>query len=228
MEVRRNKAIDIMCLVETWHDVDSISFSRLRLSGFQVVDKPRPRTDDLSLSTNHGGVAIVASPDIQLSPVSINVSPATFEFTAAGLVNGSFAATVIVIYRPGSVAVQSLFFDELSAILDAVATHHERVFLVGDINIRCDRTDDPITMQFFDVIHSYGFGIQPTDATHSSGGTTDVVITQLDFVSVGQVSVNDVGLSDHCLLSWSVPNVRVTPTTEYVTRRPWRQLDIET
>ena len=152
----------------------------------------------------------------------------TFEFTAARLVNGSFAATVIVIYRPGSVAVQSLFFDELSAILDAVATHHERVFLVGDTNIRCDRTNDQITMQFFDVIHSYGFGIQPTDATHSSGGTTDVVITQLDFVSVGQVSVNDVGLSDHCLLSWSVPNVRVTPTTEYVTRRPWRQLDIET
>jgi hypothetical protein len=126
------------------------------------------------------------------------VSPATFEFTAARLVEGSFAATVIVIYRPGSVAVQSLFY-ELAAILNAVATHHERVFPHGDINIRCNRTDDPITMQSLDLIASYGFGVQPTDTTHSSGGTIDFVVTQ-DFVSVGQVSVSDVGLSDHHLL----------------------------
>ena len=62
LEVRRYMAIDVMCLVETWHDVDSINFSRLRMSGYQVVDRPRPRAaDDLSLSTNHGGVTIVAS-----------------------------------------------------------------------------------------------------------------------------------------------------------------------
>jgi hypothetical protein len=138
-----------MCLVGTWHDVDSISFHCLHLSGFQVVDKPRSCPDDLSLLTNHGGVAIVASPDIQLSPVSIDVSPATFNFIAARLVIESFTATVIVIYRPGSVAVQSLFY-VFTAILDAVATYQERVFLVGDINIRCDRTDDPIMMQLFD------------------------------------------------------------------------------
>ncbi len=87
LEVRRDMAIDLMCLVETWHDVDSINFSRLRMGGYQVADRPRPcAADDLSLSTNHGGVAIVASPGIQLSPFNIAVSPTTFEFTAARLV----------------------------------------------------------------------------------------------------------------------------------------------
>ena len=82
LEVRRDMAIDVMYLVETWHDVDSINFSHLRMSGYQVVDRPRPRTnDDLSLSTNHGGVAIVASPGVQLSPFNIAMSPTTFEFT---------------------------------------------------------------------------------------------------------------------------------------------------
>jgi hypothetical protein len=70
-------------------------------------------------------------------------------------------------------------------------------------------------MQFSDVIASYEFGAQSTDTNHSCH--TDVVATHLDFESVGQVSVSDVGLSDHHLLSWSVPNVRVTPTTEQFT-----------
>jgi len=48
----------------------------------------------------------------------------------------------------------------------------------------------------------------------TSGGTIDVVITQLDYVSAGQVLVTDVDLSDHHLLSWSVPTVRVTSSTK--------------
>jgi hypothetical protein len=142
-------------------------------------------------------------------------------------VQGSFAAVIVVIYRPGSHAVQASFFTEFAAILDCVATHQERVFLVGDVNIRCDRPDKPVPRQFYDLLTSYGLGVQPPDTTHKSGGTIDVVITQLEFVSAGQVCVTDVGLSDHHLISWSVPTVRVTSSTEQVTRRPWRKLDVE-
>ena len=141
--------------------------------------------------------SLVEGFNCELSPFNIAVSPTTFEFTAARLVQGSFAAVIVVIYRPGSHAVQASFFDEFAAIMDCIASHQERVFLVGDINIRCDRPDEPVPRQFFDLITSYGFGVQPSDTTHKSGGTIDVVITQLDFVSAGQVCVTDVGLSDH-------------------------------
>jgi len=53
-------AIDVLFLVETWHDTDSVSFRRLRADGFQVVDRPRPRVRDDVITTNHGGVAAVA------------------------------------------------------------------------------------------------------------------------------------------------------------------------
>jgi len=43
LDVRRDLAIDVLFLGETWHDADSVSFSRLRADGFQVVDLPRPR-----------------------------------------------------------------------------------------------------------------------------------------------------------------------------------------
>jgi len=50
--VRRREA----CLVETWHDTDTVCFRRLRLDGFQIVHGYHLTT----LTTNHGGVAIVS------------------------------------------------------------------------------------------------------------------------------------------------------------------------
>jgi len=47
------------------------AFSRRRLAGYNVVDRPRPRTSIANLnSTNHGGVAVIAEPGVNVSPVS--------------------------------------------------------------------------------------------------------------------------------------------------------------
>ena len=50
------RCIDVLCLVETWHDADWVScFRRQRTDGFQGVDRPRPRSradaDSLSSSS---------------------------------------------------------------------------------------------------------------------------------------------------------------------------------
>ena len=57
-DVKRDRKIDVCCLVETLHDTASVTIGRLRTSGFQVVDRPRPRISD-DMSTNHGGIAVV-------------------------------------------------------------------------------------------------------------------------------------------------------------------------
>jgi len=54
LEVRRDQLLDVMLLVETWHDSDSVSLGRLRADGFQVVDRPRPRSRGDTFATNHG------------------------------------------------------------------------------------------------------------------------------------------------------------------------------
>ena len=112
-------------------------------------------------------------------------------------------------------------------MLEVIAVRQERVFIVGDINIRFDRVNDPDTVRFLDMIASYGFQLQSTPETHLQGGILDVVITQLELAPISTVSVIDVGLSDHHLLSWEVRTVRTTIPPERVTRRPWRLLDIE-
>ena len=42
LEIRRDRLIDVLRLVETWHDADSETFRRLLKDGYQVVDGPDP------------------------------------------------------------------------------------------------------------------------------------------------------------------------------------------
>ena len=61
---------------------------------------------------------LVAKPGIRLSSVALGFCPTSFEVTAARATVRDEIYTVIVIYRPGSDAVRSSFFDELSELLD--------------------------------------------------------------------------------------------------------------
>ena len=63
----------------------------------------------------------------------------------------------MVVYRPGSSAVQTTFFDELSSALDVVASFQEAVYVVGDFNIRLDRDDDPNTTSLLSYSPAMGF-----------------------------------------------------------------------
>ena len=141
-ELCRDRHIDLLCLTESWHDADSVVLNRLRCAGYTVVDRPRPRlTDDMSV--NHGGIVVIASTDVSLTPIAIADQPTTFEVVCARVVIGRFTAIVVVVYRPGSAAVQQKFYDELAAVLDRAATYQDAVFIVGDFNIRLERPDDP-------------------------------------------------------------------------------------
>ena len=196
----RDQHLDVLCLTETWHDIDSPVIGRLQGAGFSVIHRPRPRTVD-DTSPNHGGVAVVAAPGIIISPLpSLSDQPTTFELVGARVVSGRFAGIVITLYRPGSAAVLQSFFDELAAVLDRVATYQEPLYVAGDYNIRLDRPDDPHAIQLRQLVESYGLLLHDTRSTHQLGGTLDAVVTRPDSGCPEQVDVFDVGLSDHHLL----------------------------
>jgi len=117
LDVRRDSSIDILLLVEAWHDSDSVSLRRLLSDGFQVVECPRPRPISRrdSVLTNHGGVAAVAVPGIKLLKLDIGATPDSFEFICVRVSSGSSSCVVVLIYRPGSVDIKNVarqFFEE--------------------------------------------------------------------------------------------------------------------
>ena len=154
-------------------------------------------------------------------PSLFDQPPTTFELV------GRFAGLVIALYRPGSAAVQQSFFDELAAILDRVATYQEPIYVVGDFNIRLDRSDDPHAVQFRLLVESYGLLLHDTRPAHQLGGTLDAVVSRADTGCPRLVDVVDIGLSDHHLLQWSVDTSRETPPTTVAHCRAWRRLDAD-
>jgi len=106
-----------------------------------VVDRPRPRTCVDTLATNHGGVAAVASRGIRLIKIDIGVDSASCELVCVRVTCGSSSCVVVIVYRTGPLT--SVFFDELSDVLDRACTYADAIFVVGDFNIRLDRPDDP-------------------------------------------------------------------------------------
>ena len=228
VELCRDRHIDLLCVTESWHDADSAVLGRLRCSGFNVVDRPRPRVDGDNLSVNHGGVVVIAATDVALSPIVINdPQPTTFEVLCVRAVIGQFSAVVVTLYRPGSAAIQQTFFDELAVIFDQVATYQEPIYVVGDFNIRLDRPDNPHADQLRLLAECYGLVLHDTGQTHQLGGTLDAVITHEVTGRPSCVTADDVGLSDHFLLRWEISTTREASATMPVCARPWRRLDID-
>ena len=224
LDVRRDQLIDVMFLVETWHDVDSVCLRRLRAGGFQVIDRPRPRVRVDTINTNHGGVAAVASPGVRLSLLDLGVNPGTFELLCVRIISGSSACVVAIVYRPGSESVSSPFFGEISDVLDRLVTFVDPVYLVGDVNIRLECSTNPATGQFTELLAAYGLVNRVSAVTHDRGGMLDIVAMR-DNPPSSAVEVVDVGLSDRRLLRWSVSLARPCPVYTTMTSRPWRRLE---
>jgi len=165
LEVRCDLSIGLLLFVETWHDGDSVSLRRLRADGFQVVDRPRPRTWTATLATNHGGVAAVAVPGIRLCKLDIGIKPESFELLCVRVSSGASSCTVMDIYRTGPIS--QLFFSELSYGLDRVTTYVDPVCLVGDVNIRIDRVADPSSRQYAEIPSAHGLTCHVIEAAFS-------------------------------------------------------------
>ena len=225
----RDRSLDVLLLCETWHDANSVSVCRLRADGFRVVERARPRSSRsaASLAVNHGGVAIVAVPSVRLTAIDVGYQPSTFECVAGRVSSNSSSCVVLAVYRPGSSAVTAAFFTELAEVLDRLATFVDPIVLAGDINIRLERMNDPLSVEFCELLAGYGLTQCVSGPTHDAGGTIDVVCTR-DDMPLPNVDITDIGLSDHRLLSWSSRLLRPPPVYSTSTRRSWRSFDLDT
>ena len=222
IELRKENAIDVLFLVETWHDADSVCLSRLRSAGLEVLDRPRPRQKKESLNTNHGGIAAVSVPGVSLVQQSCKTKPTTFEHLCMRITSGGYSCTALLVYRTGPIPL--LFFHELSSVLEAFSTRNEPVYLVGDLNIHLERPDDRCTKLFTDVLSAHCLISCCNRPTHDKGGALNVIATRAcDRPS--SIDVTFTGLSDHRLLTWPAPLCKPIPVYTVTTTRPWRKLN---
>jgi hypothetical protein len=223
LELQRHLSLDLFLLVESWHDDDSVCIRRLRREGFNVVDQPRPRLRSASTSTNHGGVVIMSSPRVHQHRLTVDFPIRTFEMVCSRITCGTKSFVVILLYRTGPIS--SCFFDELSQVLDIFATRSDQLLLAGDLNVHLEKRNHPDSVKLLNMLSSYGLSSNVSFATHSLGGTLDVLFSRADLPSL-EVTVTDPQLSDHFLLTWKLPVAKPSPTYTTTSYRPWSSLNV--
>ena len=124
-----------------------------------------------------------------MSAITLGVNPTSLEFVCARV-------SVVLIYCPGSQAVTTSFFDDLSDIMDCVTSYSDPIYIVGDLNVRLERDDDPNSQRLTELFVAYGYVVGVNEPSHVCGGLLDVVATRRD-LTAPLVCDHDVGLSDH-------------------------------
>jgi len=98
--------------------------------------------------------------------------------------------------------------------------------LAGNLNIRLECTADPHTVEFCELLDSYGLVQQVHDITYDAGGNLDVVCL-CGHLPSPSVDVREIGLSEHRLLCWTAPFSRPDPVYLTGVCRPWCSLSLD-
>ena len=93
---------------------------------YKCIDAARPLPPDANVDIltfqNHGGLAFNYSQSLKLQKRNVDAAVSTFEFLCGFASTGSCHFILLRVYRPGSQALSKIFFNDLSAVFDQLAT----------------------------------------------------------------------------------------------------------
>jgi endonuclease/exonuclease/phosphatase family metal-dependent hydrolase len=184
-------------LVETWHDdAHSPDLIACVPPGFTLIERSRPRNDDFSLLTNHGGVCLLCDASLHAREIPLPVF-SSFEVVGAYIHRSGLSAVLVVVYRTDNVT--QAFYDQVSNLLEKLATFSASTIVVGDFNIHVDDPMDADANKFADIFSCDGLRQHVTSPTDRLGHMLDLFITRPE-LSVYMLPVDPPLLSDHSFL----------------------------
>ena len=220
-----SSCLDLCAVVETWHEsVDSPQLIACTPPGYRYVEKARPRSDDTrpNTCTNYGGICLFHASFIDVREVVLPVYKTDLEVLAVYTRGARRNALIIVLYRPGSLAVSSAFFDDIAYVFERTSTFACPVIVLGDTNIHVDVTTDQDTVKFQSLISSQGLVQHVSSPTHPAGHLLDVFLTRTD-CTIKTLDVEPPVLSDHSFITVTVDlQISHGSLVNTVRRRNWR------
>ena len=101
------------------------------------------------------------------------------EVLALSVCSSVFTSALLTVYRPGSVAVPKVFFNEFADALERCSTYTDCI-VVCDVNIHLDCIDSSTSQHFISILDSFGLVNRVHQPTHGHGHQLDVIITRSD------------------------------------------------
>lgn len=148
----------MLLITETWHeDCNDVILKRAVPAGYQCVDVACPRCDYASVPTdrpvNRGGLALICRDNLKVKMKPLTATT-TFEHLCCHVTAGNDQFMLLGVYRPGSQAATTQFFDELSAAMEQVCTYRYPIVILGDFNVHMDVIDDANAVRLTSLVES--------------------------------------------------------------------------
>jgi Reverse transcriptase (RNA-dependent DNA polymerase)/Endonuclease-reverse transcriptase len=232
-DIIESNQLDILAINETWITADDPDSIRLDAAPPNYVTRHFHCSNPGRKTKRNGGLAIIHRETLTVRPhpLQTTLSVTSFHFQAVNIISSNFSFLLINIYRwPDSNL--NTFITELDTLLSAATTaiSTDRLVVCGDFNCP-GATASTIRDDLSTTIDAFGLKQLVTSPTHSGpygDSLLDLVITAKDSTLLDNLAVcNTHGVSDHCLVKWTVARClnRRQPTTVFY--RNLKSLDLD-
>jgi len=230
-DVIASRQLDVFALTETWHQAsDDLPLKRSAPPGYSIIAAARCEARPSASTTRGGGVALIHSNRFAAKRITLDINPTTFEVLCCSLRSASTSVVYVVVYRPGSESVSDQFFEELTTLLEIVATFRRQVIVAGDFNIHVNDPADRHAVRLSELLASLDLQQvvkQPTHGDVRNGNTLDLVITRSDGLPSSCTVDPPNMISDHGLVVCQFPTIPFAVRWVERTCRPWRKVNRE-
>lgn len=168
--------LDICVVTETWMtELDTAVIAALSINGYNFKHFPRQ-------SQRVGGGTGIMYRDSMKAVLVDGREYKSFEVSEWNVNFNNTNLKIIIVYRPpySSSHPVSLgtFFDELSTFLERIVLCPEKLIISGDFNIHLDDTSNSDTINFNELLQTFGLLQHVFIPTHASGHTLDPIISR--------------------------------------------------
>ena len=191
---------DVMLISETWlRSKKNNVTATIDQYGYKLHHTIRKdRTKELG-----GGVGVLVKECLTTKQIKVKQFQSFEHCVVKVCLQDSKWVTFITIYRLDYEAID-LFFTEFTELLELYTVSNGKCIIGGDINIHCDVAEDRHTIQLNELLSAFNLTQIIEEPTHRKNHTLDVVIAHVEETKISDIEVNDITLSDHFLLSFSV------------------------
>ena len=216
---------DFGIFTETWleeKDQQWIEGCALNNHGYRLVHHDRKHK-------RGGGIALTYKEWIKAKHIDCGEKD-TFEFLSAHLTLCTTTITILCIYHPQASTVNqtsnSRFIDEFLEFLTTFVPAHDNILIGGDFNLHIGDKHDLDAEVFSESMESLGFIQHVKFETHNKGNVLDLIMTE-EHSSVKIKECNPGPfLSDHCCIEVDCGTKKGNVTSEMITCRRLKNLDI--
>ncbi len=214
-----DKGLDVLAITETWLKPNEESVvNDLCPKDFTFIGEHRRSAK----AKRGGGVGVVhrSNYDIKLIQSESHKSFELMKF----LVKSETPLYMALVYRPPPSKKNGLtvvaFMEEFELFLSEFVITHDNICILGDFNFHWGKENDPVAIQFQNILQDMGLKQHVTLPTHKSKNILDLVITRIEDNSLENISVQNDEISDHFSVMFSLDlSVNITSKPSKLVRK---------